>query len=185
MHAGAYRELLFTRDMTVQIRVETETDNDAVRAINFAAFGQSLEGGIVDALRGSKDTVSLVAEQKGCIIGHILFTTVTVGSPSGQSTGLALGPMAVAPEFQNKGVGSALVRDGLERLRKAQCPYVIVLGHPNFYPRFGFVPASRFGVKSQWEGVPDEAFMITVFDRSALSSDGGVAYYRREFDVAM
>ena len=166
----------------VDIRVETDADHDAIRVINRAAFGQPIEGAIVDALRDSEGSVSLVAEEEDRIVGHILFTAVTVGPASGQRAGLALGPMAVAPEYQNKGIGSALVREGLERVREAECPYVIVLGHANYYPRFGFVPASRFAVKSQWEGVPDEAFMITVFDRSALPSDGGVAYYRPEFD---
>ena len=169
----------------VEIRIETEADYDGVRAIHEAAFGQPIEAAIVDALRGSEQAVSLVAEEEGRIVGHILFTAVTIDSHSGQCTGRALGPMAVAPDYQNKGVGSALVRDGLARLKEAGCPFVIVLGHANFYPRFGFVPASGFGIESQWNNVPDEAFMIVVFDRSALPSDGGVAYYRPEFDEAM
>jgi len=170
---------------SVRIRTETAADHDAVRAIHDAAFGQPVEGAIVDALRGSDRAVSLVAEQEGRIVGHILFTAVTIESLSGQSAGLALGPMGVAPEHQNKGVGSALVRDGLTRLKEAECAFVIVLGHANYYPRFGFVPASRFGVQSCWEGVPDEVFMITVFDPSALPADGGIARYRPEFDEAM
>lgn len=162
-----------------------EADYDAVRAINDTAFGQPQEGAIVDALRGSDGALSLVAEEEGHVIGHILFTKVTIKSRSGEVTGMGLAPMAVAPGYQKKGIGSALVREGLARVRKAGCPFVIVLGHANYYPRFGFVPASCFGIKSQWEGVPDEAFMIAVFDRSALPEGGGVAYYRPEFDAAM
>lgn len=169
---------------TVDVRTETEADHAAVRSLNCAAFGQPTEAAIVEALRDSEGSLSLVAEEEGRIVGHVLFTAVTVESASGRSTGLALGPMAVAPEYQNKGIGSALVRDGLARLREAECPYVLVLGHANYYPRFGFVPASGFGIRSRWEGVPDEAFMITVFDRSALPADGGVACYRPEFDAA-
>lgn len=169
---------------TVRVRREAEADHDAVRAIYAAAFDQPTEGAIVDALRGSAEAISLVADEGGRIIGHILFTAVSIDSLSGRSAGLALGPMAVAPEFQDQGVGSALVRDGLARIKKLGCPFVLVLGHASFYPRFGFVPASRFGIDAQWENVPDEVFMIAVLDRTALPAGGGVAYYRREFGEA-
>ena len=93
--------------------------------------------------------------------------------------------MAVLPDYQRKGVGTALVKHGLGTLRNQGCPYVVVLGHPDYYPRFGFEPASRYGFNSQWEGIPDEAFMIVVFDRNVMSGAHGVARYRDEFDEAM
>jgi putative acetyltransferase len=169
---------------TVRIRREAEADYEAVRTVYAAAFSQPVEAAIVDALRGSAEAISLVAEEGDRIIGHILFTAVSIESPSGRSAGLALGPMAVAPEFQKRGVGSALVRDGLAHIKEMGCPFVTVLGHAGFYPRFGFVPASRFGIDSQWEGVPDDAFMIAVLDRTALPAAGGVAYHRPEFGEA-
>jgi putative acetyltransferase len=91
--------------------------------------------------------------------------------------------MAVAPECQRRGIDSALVEHGLVILRERRCPFVIVLGHPEYYPRFGFEPASKHGLKSQWEGVPDEAFMIMVFDSDAIEGTRGVVRYREEFNV--
>jgi putative acetyltransferase len=77
------------------------------------------------------------------------------------------------------------VRRGLEVLQKRSCPFVVVLGHPEYYPRFGFERASTFGLRSQWDGIPDEAFMVLVFDPTVLPDGGGVARYRDEFDNAM
>jgi len=98
---------------------------------------------------------------------------------------MGLAPMAVLPERQRNGVGSALVRRGLELLRYDACPFVVVLGHPDYYPRFGFDRASRFGLRSQWDGVPDEAFMVKVFDPDVLPAGGGIARYRDEFDSVL
>ena len=98
--------------------------------------------------------------------------------------GMGLGPMAVLPNRQRQGIGSGLVRKGLEILRGRGCPFVIVIGHPDYYPRFGFEPASNYAIKSQWEGIPDQAFMILVFDRKIVSDISGVARYRHEFNDA-
>lgn len=99
--------------------------------------------------------------------------------------GMGLAPMAVLPSHQRKGIGSLLVRHGLEFLRKCDCPFVIVLGHPEYYPRFGFEVASKYKLRSQWEGVPDEAFMVIVLNSSEFPKQGGVARYRDEFNDAM
>ncbi|MEW8496561.1 MAG: N-acetyltransferase, partial [Candidatus Thiodiazotropha taylori] len=99
--------------------------------------------------------------------------------------GMGLAPMAVLPSHQGEGIGTRLVRYGLDYLRDADCPFVIVLGHPDYYPRFGFELASKYQIHSQWEGVPDDAFMIAVFDQAVIPRHGGVARYRDEFDEAM
>jgi putative acetyltransferase len=170
----------------MSIRRERPEDMAAIRTVNEAAFGQSTEADIVDALRATcPDLLSLVAESAGEIVGHILFSPVTVEGGSQYRHGMGLAPMAVMPDRQRQGIGSRLVETGLEILRRKGCSFVIVLGHPEFYPRFGFVPASRHGLRCQWEGVPDEAFMVLVLDKSVMAGVTSVARYREEFDAAM
>lgn len=166
-----------------EIRRETAGDQAAVRRLNEAAFGQADEADIIDALRSAcADCISFVAVDHGMVVGHILFSPVTVDNSS--VAGMGLAPMAVLPAHQRKGIGSLLVRHGLAHLRRSGCPFVIVLGHPGYYPRFGFERASHFKLVSQWQGVPDEAFMVLVFDKDAMPGEGGVTRYRSEFDVA-
>ena len=139
----------------ISIRLERREDIAAIRAVNEVAFSQGAEADIVDALRDAcPDLLSLVAETGGEIVGHILFSPATVGDGSGSTQGMGLAPMAVMPNRQRKGIGSKLVEAGLQMLREQGCPFVIVLGHPDFYPRFGFVPASCHGLRCQWEGTP-------------------------------
>lgn len=170
----------------ISIRPEEREDYAIVRAINLAAFECGPEAELVDTLRTScPDHLSLVAEDEGQIVGHILFTPVIVEAVEESVAGMGLAPMAVAPERQRSGIGSALVNRGLDLLRGRGCPFVVVLGHPEYYPRFGFKVAAGYGLRSQWEGVPDEAFMVRVFTDGALPNGGGVARYRDEFDTAM
>ena len=115
-------------------------------------------------------------------MGHILFTPVRIESAERRVVGMGLAPMAVLPDRQRQGIGSKLVRQGLDILRERGCPFVVVVGHPEYYPRFGFEPASAHGLGSQWEGVPDEAFMVLVFDADAMTGVSGVAKYREEFN---
>lgn len=172
--------------MSFIIREEAPDDIPAVRALNEAAFGQPVEADIVDALRAEcRSAVSLVAEDDGQIVGHIFFSPVVISDDMETVRGMGLAPMAVLPECQRRGIGSVLVRDGIEALRRRGCPFIIVLGHPKFYSKFGFMPASRRGVFCQWDGVPDEAFMILVLDKSVMAGAGGTARYREEFDQAM
>jgi putative acetyltransferase len=98
---------------------------------------------------------------------------------------MGLAPLAVLPDYQGQGIGSGLVEHGLAVLRERGCPFVVVLGHPDYYPRFGFKRASAHGLASQWDGVPDEVFMVLVLDADAMAGAGGVARYRHEFDEAM
>lgn len=166
----------------ITVRAEQPDDIVAVHGVNEQAFGQSAEADIVDALRAAcPDILSLVAESDGRVVGHIFFSPVTI---SGTILGMGLAPMAVMPDHQRQGIGSQLVNTGLAILRERACPFVIVLGHPEYYPRFGFVPASRHGITCQWDGVPDEVFMIQVLDRPSMSGVSGAARYRDEFDAA-
>ncbi|HPO15147.1 MAG TPA: N-acetyltransferase, partial [Candidatus Hydrogenedentes bacterium] len=152
----------------LSIRRETSRDIPRVRAINEDAFGQPLEADVVDKLRVQcEDVLSLVAEDKDTVVGHILFSPAVIESPKGPVNGMGLAPVAVAQDRQRSGVGSALIRQGLAMLRARGCPFVIVLGHPEYYPRFGFQPASKFGIRCQWDNVPEEAFMIHIFDEAS------------------
>lgn len=152
--------------------------------MNLAAFDNGPESAVVDKLRAScKDYLAFVATEDGAVVGHILFTPVTVDDS--HAVGMGLAPLAVLPPRQRRGIGSRLVQHGLEYLRQSGCPFVIVLGHPEYYPRFGFELASKYRLLSQWQGVPDEAFMVAVFDSGALPKAGGIARYRDEFDDAM
>jgi len=170
----------------IRIRPERPEDVAAIRAINEAAFGGSAEADIVDALRlACPDVLSLVALSDETLVGHIVFSPVQVEDRSRAIQGMGLAPMAVLPERQRQGIGSRLVEAGLQILRKRNCLFVIVLGHPGFYPRFGFVPASRCGLTCQWKGVPDAAFMVLIFEKAAMAGVTGVVRYRDEFDAAM
>jgi len=173
------------RSMTT-IRPEHPDDVVAVQAVNEKAFPQPIEANLVDKLRAvCMDAVSLVAVLDGQVVGHILFTPVTIQTQAREIRGMGLGPMAVVPEHQRQGIGSQLVKAGLEILRQRHCLFVVVLGHAEYYPRFGFAPASQYGIRCQWDGVPDNVFMAAVFDKEAMSGVSGVARYRNEFDEAI
>jgi putative acetyltransferase len=140
--------------------LETSADYEAIRQVNLLAFGQDAEARLVDALReGGYLRVSLVAEQAGRVIGHILLSDLPIITEAGAVLALALAPMAVLPECQNQGIGSALVRRGLEFCKEQGHRIVVVLGHPQFYPRFGFSSklasalASPFGGGDSWMAV--------------------------------
>ena len=144
------------------------------------AFGQTQEGEIVDALRANGGVLlSLVAVSNGTVVGHVLYSPIVVGSVF---QGAALGPMAVHPDYQRQGIGSQLVATGNRRLAEAGFPFVIVLGHAEFYPRFGFMPASALGITCEWE-VPDDVFMVLILDRTKSEGLSGLAQYRSEFSV--
>ncbi len=167
----------------VEIRLEQPKDLDEIRSLNNKAFGQPEEGRIVEKLRKSCiGILSLVAISNNKIVGHIMFSPVTIETQEGGIEGMGLAPMAVLPELQNQGIGSNLVKEGLRIIRNTSCPFVIVLGHEKYYPRFGFQRASKYGLKSQWEGIPDEAFMAIIFDDSVMKGVSGIVRYRDEFD---
>ena len=165
---------------TIQIRPETLADQETVRSILIAAFETSAEADLVDALRQQAEPlVSLVAADGGEVVGHILFSPVTLsGHPDLQIMGLA--PMAVAPDRQRHGIGSALVRAGLEACRALGVEAVVVLGHPDYYPRFGFVPSTRFGITSEYD-VPENVFLAQELVPGALAGVSGTVQYHPAF----
>ena len=168
------------------IRTERQEDIPHIRIINEQAFGQPAEANIVDKLRQAcPECISLVAEADQRPVGHILFSPAVVENSGRRVEGMALAPMAVLPAHQRQGIGSTLVKRGLDILRERNCPYIIVLGHPNYYPRFGFEIASKRGLICQWEGVSDEVFMVLILDENAMKSVTGIARYRDEFNEAM
>lgn len=162
------------------IRAEKAGDRDAVYAVNVSAFETPSEAKLVDTLREqAQPVVSLVAEDNGEVIGHIMFSPVSLsGYPNLKVMGLA--PMAVAPRQQRRGIGSALVRAGLDQCRQLGFAAVVVLGHPKYYPRFGFSTASQFGIDCEY-GVPDEVFMALELEPDALSAKTGRVKYHAAF----
>ena len=172
--------------MRVTIRLETAGDIAGVRAVNLAAFEQAIEADLVDRIRSSNNrSISIVALDSDTVVGHIFFTPATIQSGKNPVAGMALGPMAVLPDYQRKGIGSSLVELGIALLRRRKCPYVIVLGHPNYYNKFGFTPAASRGLECPWENVPKEAFMVLMLDESVMSKVRGTVRYLPEFNSTL
>jgi putative acetyltransferase len=170
----------------IKIREEKAEDYNAVREINNNAFGQPEEGRIVDKIREAcKEIISLVAVDGEKAVGHIFFSLVVINHNGKTIKGMGLAPMAVLPEQQNKGIGSLLVIEGIKRVKETGYPFIIVLGHEKYYPRFGFERASKYEIKPQWNDVPDEAFMVMILDKETMTGVSGIATYRKEFDEAM
>jgi putative acetyltransferase len=163
------------------IRDESPSDAAAVRNVHELAFGQPQEAHLVEALRAAASPlVSLVAEVDGEVIGHILFSPVTIEPAVPDLWGMGLAPLAVLPRDQRKGVGSELVRAGIEDCRRLEQDFIVVLGHALYYPRFGFVPASTVGLRSEYP-VPDDVFMALELRVGALGPRRGLVKYRPEF----
>jgi putative acetyltransferase len=168
-----------SRNERLDIRDERPGDVAAIRDVNRLAFRQDQEANIVDALRSNgASLLSLVAAAGDRVVGHIMYSAVSVEGV----VGAGLAPMAVHPEYQRQGIGSALVDAGTARLRERGCPFIVVLGHADFYPRFGFRPASSFGIRCEWD-VPDEVFMVLVLDAATMRGVRGLATYRPEFST--
>ncbi len=162
---------------TIEIREEQPGDVEAIHRVVEQAFGQPQEAQLVDTLRKNcSELLSLVAVDGDDIVGHILFSPAVLADVHG----MGLAPMAVTPAQQRDGIGSRLIRAGLAILEERGCPFVIVLGHADYYPRFGFEPASARGVRCEWE-VPDDVFMLLVLDETTMNGVSGLARYRPEF----
>ena len=163
------------------VRLEQPGDEPGIREVNEEAFGEPLEARLVDALRGTPDYLSLVATIADRVVGHILFTPIVI-EPLVDRRIAGLAPMAVRPGHQRSGIGSQLIRAGLEECRRSGYSAVVVLGHPEYYPRFGFVPAHTFGLSCEFPS-PPEAFMALELVDSSLSGLSGLVRYRSEFSA--
>ena len=172
----------------ISIRPETPDDHDAIRRVIVDAFtecdfGHSGEAALVDQLRRTcDDLLALVAADRDTIVGHILFSPVSLRMASGMSYGMGLGPMAVHPDRQQTGIGTALVESGLRQLTADGCSFVVVLGHPTYYSRFGFLPGRECGLFHGFDGIPQDVFLVNILDRNAVQSFGTrTVVYRPEF----
>ena len=169
----------------ITIRPETAEDYAAIHEVNLLAFGQEIEPRLVEALRRLPDFIpelSLVAAEASQVVGHILFSPFVIETKDGTVPALTLAPLAVRPEFQNQGIGSQLVREGLEECRRLGHSIVVVVGHPEYYPRFGFSPARARGLEAPFP-VPDEAFMVLELAPGALDGVAGTVRFPPPFEL--
>ncbi len=169
----------------VKIREEAAQDIEHIGLVNEQAFAGVVEARLVNELRqNDKIVLSLVALVDGQLVGHILFSPMQIVSPAGKTHhAVGLGPVAVLPTYQQQGVGTALCQKGLAICREAGHRTVLVLGHPTYYPRFGFQPAALFEISCTYD-VPADAFMALELQEGALDNVSGIAYYQPEFDRA-
>jgi putative acetyltransferase len=162
------------------IRPEEPHDRAAVRRVHETAFAGRTEADIVEALhRDDAVSVALVAEVDGEVVGHILFSPVSL-VPETPGRLVALGPMAVRPHLQRRGIGAELVREGLARCRARGVDAVVVVGHAEYYPRFGFRPAHTFGLRCEYD-VPPEIFMALELVPDSLRDVSGLVRYHGAF----
>ncbi len=165
----------------MQIRPEQPKDESAIRDVLTQAFHPSKgESSLVDQLRQQNAfTLSLVAVIDEVIVGHLLFTPATI-VPQTPIALAALGPVAVLPAYQSQGIGSQLITSGLNTCQERGYEAVAVLGHADYYPRFGFVPSIEFGLKCEWE-VPEPVFMVKELKHGILRKQEGVVKYLPAF----
>lgn len=167
----------------VKIIPETEAHFEAIKQIHDSAFAHESEGRLVHALRRNHEflpELSLVALKGDVIVGHILFFPILVEHNQDHFQTLALAPMGVHSDYQKQGIGKELIEAGLEQAKKAGYKSVIVLGHPEYYKKFGFTPASQWNIQAPFE-VPDEAFLAIELEDGALKQVQGIVVYPEEF----
>jgi putative acetyltransferase len=166
----------------MKIRAEKLEDVEGVHRVNVAAFGRESEANLVESLRGITSTFSFVAVKSEQIVGHIFFSPVTLKEECADDLLiLGLAPVAVLPDYQRQGIGSLLIQHGLKECDRLGFKAVVVLGSPEYYPRFGFTPAKEKGLKCEYT-VPDEAFMVLELESGALENCSGTVQYRSEFN---
>jgi putative acetyltransferase len=167
--------------MKLLIRIEEPDDYSSVYAVNTSSFDTPAEANLVEMLRSQAQSyVSLVAMEDGEIVGHIMFSPVELTGCADLKI-MGLGPVAVMPEKQRKGIGSALVEAGLEKCKKLGYGAVVVLGHKRYYPRFGFTPSVNFGIGCEYN-VPPEVFMVIELLPGYLRGATGIIHYHPAFN---
>ena len=174
--------------MEINIREELEKDYEVVERLTEEAFKNAVHSDgtehlLVNRLRKSDDFIkelSLVAEDNRKVIAHLMLTKAKINNGDMSVETLALAPVSVIPEYQGKGIGSKLINVALESARRLGYKSVIVLGHDKYYPKFGFVPASKYGIKAPFD-VPDEAFMVKELNDGSLIGVSGIVEYAKEF----
>jgi putative acetyltransferase len=161
------------------IRFEMPQDVPGIRAVVVAAFGQTGEANLVDGLRRSGAlTLSAVAVGDNRIVGHVAFSPLTIGE---KYSALALAPVAVAPDCQRQGIGTALINWSLNECRRLGHSVIIVVGGPAYYRRFGFAPASPLDLECPFPA-PAEVFMLLELSAGAASGYKGTVRYHPEFE---
>lgn len=167
----------------VHVRSELAVDAPHIRHVNTEAFGGPAEAKLVEALRqAGQIAISLVAEVKNEVVGHVLLSPVTLMPSVPGLRMLGFGPVAVLPKHQRRGIGSMLMNQAIDQARSERWHAAVVLGHPEYYTRFGFVPAKRFGLGCEFP-VPDEAFMALELEPDGLKGLRGVVRYQPEFSM--
>lgn len=171
--------------MNLTIRQEDKADYKKIYELNLLAFEEKEEAVLVDLLRENDEFIpqlSLVALLNNEIVGHILFTIIKIiDDNENEHESLALAPMAVLPKYQKKGIGGKLINNGLSIATNLNFKSVIVLGHEHYYPKFGFVPTSKWNIKPPFE-VPTNAFMGIELVNNSLDNVSGIVKYPKEFE---
>jgi predicted N-acetyltransferase YhbS len=170
--------------MKIKIEAETEEDYEQITTLHSLAFNRDSEARLVEKLRRTPIYIrelSLVARYKNTVIGHILFYPIKINSHGKKCVSLALAPISVIPRFQNRKIGTKLIREGLEKARKLGFKSVIVVGHPEYYPRFGFEKASNYGISASFH-VPDNALLAIELEKDALKDCRGAVAYPNEYN---
>jgi putative acetyltransferase len=168
--------------MNILVRAECAGDRDAVFRVNESAFETDAEALLVDRLRQLDDAISLVATVDDIIAGHIMFSRVWLDPEIDGVICFGLAPMSVLPEFQQRGIGSALVEHGLDECRRRCINAVFVLGHAEYYPRFGFEVAARSGFRCEYDS-PEECFMVIKLNEDSLANACGLVKYDEVFST--
>lgn len=172
--------------MKLIIRQENKADYKNVYELNTLAFEEKEEAVLVDLLRKNEEFIpqlSLVALLNDEIVGHILFTKIKIIDDNGnEHESLSLAPMAVLPKYQKKGIGGKLINKGLSTAAKLKFKSVIVLGHENYYPKFGFEPTTKWKITAPFD-VPTNAFMGLELVKDSLNNVSGIVKYPEEFDA--
>jgi putative acetyltransferase len=167
----------------IQIKKETKDDHDVIDEVNTLAFGREFEGQLVRKIRSGQNFIeelSLVALDETTVVGHVLLSKIKIQQGEREYETLALAPLAVRPDYQQKGIGKKLVRTGLEKAKNLGFGSVIVVGHSDYFPQFGFQKASQWNIKCSFD-VPDEAFMAIQLIPGDLEDKSGTVIYPDEF----